>query len=108
MLAAAGVTTFEVTAIDRDGLLGGPDLALLRSLVALGRGRIIASGGVSSLDDVLAVQAAGCAARSSAAPSTRDGWTSRSWCGARGPASAPEARRPPPGLHATARSDRGQ
>lgn len=60
MLAGAGVTTFEVTAIDRDGLLGGPDLALLRSLVALGRGRIIASGGVSSLADVLAVQAAGC------------------------------------------------
>ena len=41
-----GSTTFEVTAIDRDGLLGGPDLALLRSLVALGRGRIIASGGI--------------------------------------------------------------
>jgi phosphoribosylformimino-5-aminoimidazole carboxamide ribotide isomerase len=60
MLAAAGVTTFEVTAIDRDGLLGGPDLALLRSLVALDRGRIIASGGVSSLADVLAAKAAGC------------------------------------------------
>jgi phosphoribosylformimino-5-aminoimidazole carboxamide ribotide isomerase len=28
--------------------------------VELDRGRIIASGGVSSLDDVLAVQAAGC------------------------------------------------
>ena len=61
MLAAVGVTTFEVTAIDRDGLLGGPDLALLRALVALDQGRIIASGGVSSLGDVLAVQAAGCA-----------------------------------------------
>jgi phosphoribosylformimino-5-aminoimidazole carboxamide ribotide isomerase len=61
MLAAAGVTTFEVTAIDRDGLLGGPDLLLLRSLVALGQGRIIASGGLSSIADVLAVQAAGCA-----------------------------------------------
>ena len=61
MLSASGIDTFEVTAIDRDGLLGGPDVALLRSLVRLGRGRIIASGGVSSLDDVLAVQAAGCA-----------------------------------------------
>lgn len=60
MLATAGIDTFEVTAIDRDGLMGGPDLALLRSLVDLGRGRIIASGGVSSLADVLAVQAAGC------------------------------------------------
>lgn len=60
MLAAAGIVTFEVTAIDRDGLLGGPDLVLLRSLVALGRGRIIASGGVASVEDVLAVQTAGC------------------------------------------------
>jgi len=60
MLAASGIDTFEVTAIDRDGLLGGPDIDLLRSLVLLGRGRIIASGGVSTLEDVLAVQAAGC------------------------------------------------
>ncbi len=60
MLADAGVDTFEVTAIERDGLLEGPDLELLRSLVALGRGRIIASGGVSSIADVIAVQAAGC------------------------------------------------
>ena len=60
LLADAGIDTFEVTAIERDGLLGGPDLELLRSLVHLGRGRIIASGGVSSLDDVLAAQAAGC------------------------------------------------
>ncbi len=59
-LSEAGIDTFEVTAIDRDGLLGGPDIALLRSLVVLGRGRIIASGGISSLADVLAVQAAGC------------------------------------------------
>lgn len=61
MLADAGVTTFEVTAIERDGLLEGPDLAMLRSLVALDRGRIVASGGIASVEDVLAVQAAGCA-----------------------------------------------
>jgi phosphoribosylformimino-5-aminoimidazole carboxamide ribotide isomerase len=61
MLAAAGVATFEVTAISRDGLLEGPDLPLLRSLVTLGQGRIIASGGIASVDDVIAVQAAGCA-----------------------------------------------
>ena len=59
-LSAAGIDTFEVTAIDRDGLMGGPDVPLLRSLARLGRGRIIASGGISSLEDVLAVQAAGC------------------------------------------------
>jgi len=59
-LAASGIDTFEVTAIERDGLLEGPDLPLLRALVALGRGRIIASGGVASTEDVIAVQAAGC------------------------------------------------
>ncbi len=59
-LSASGIDTFAVTAIDRDGLMGGPDVPLLRSLVRLGRGRIIASGGISSLEDVLAVQAAGC------------------------------------------------
>ena len=47
-LADQGVQTFEVTAIDRDGLLGGPDLALYERLVALDRGTIIASGGITS------------------------------------------------------------
>jgi phosphoribosylformimino-5-aminoimidazole carboxamide ribotide isomerase len=59
-LADKGVTTFEATAIDRDGLLSGPNLALLTSLVANGRGEIIASGGFSSIDDLRAVRAIGC------------------------------------------------
>ena len=58
-LADAGVNSFEVTAIDRDGLLGGPDLALLERLVRIDRGKVIASGGIRSLDDVLAVRAIG-------------------------------------------------
>jgi phosphoribosylformimino-5-aminoimidazole carboxamide ribonucleotide (ProFAR) isomerase len=60
-LADAGVTTFEVTAVDRDGTLRGPDLALYASLVGTGRGAIIASGGISTLDDLRAVRDAGCA-----------------------------------------------
>ena len=60
-LADVDVAMFEVTAIQRDGLLAGPDLALLRSLAGLGRGRIIASGGVTTIADLLAVRAAGCA-----------------------------------------------
>jgi phosphoribosylformimino-5-aminoimidazole carboxamide ribotide isomerase len=60
MLADAGIQIFEVTAIDRDGLLEGPDVALLRALARLGLGRVIASGGVSSVEDVIAAQAAGC------------------------------------------------
>lgn len=60
-LAKVGVTTFEVTAIDRDGLLGGPDLELYRDVVGLGRGSIIASGGIAAMEDLRAVRAQGCA-----------------------------------------------
>jgi phosphoribosylformimino-5-aminoimidazole carboxamide ribotide isomerase len=60
-LADAGVETFEVTAVERDGRLEGPDLALLGRLVALDRGAIIASGGIRSLDDLRASRDAGCA-----------------------------------------------
>ena len=57
----AGVTTFEVTAIERDGLLEGPDLALYERLVRLDRGAIIASAGIATLDDIQAVRDIGCA-----------------------------------------------
>ena len=60
-LADAGISTFEVTAIDRDGLLQGPDLDLLGGAVALDRGRIIASAGIASVEDIAAVQGIGCA-----------------------------------------------
>jgi len=60
VLAGVGVTTFEVTSIDRDGLLRGPDLELLTRAVNLGTGRIIASAGISSVDDIAAVRAIGC------------------------------------------------
>lgn len=60
-LADVGVETFEVTAIDRDGLLGGPDLALYARLIGLDRGAIIASGGIASVEDVVAVRNVGCA-----------------------------------------------
>jgi len=59
-LAARGARTFVVTAIERDGLMTGPNLDLLGRLVALGLGEIIASAGVSSLEDVSAVRAIGC------------------------------------------------
>jgi phosphoribosylformimino-5-aminoimidazole carboxamide ribotide isomerase len=60
-LADAGVATFEVTAIERDGLLDGPDLDLLRRAVALDRGRIVASAGIASIEDIAAVRGIGCA-----------------------------------------------
>jgi phosphoribosylformimino-5-aminoimidazole carboxamide ribotide isomerase len=54
-----GVERFAVTAIDRDGLLTGPDLTLLEELLGLGVA-IIASGGVTTLDDLRAVRRIGC------------------------------------------------
>jgi phosphoribosylformimino-5-aminoimidazole carboxamide ribotide isomerase len=61
MLADRGARTFIVTAIERDGLLGGPNLDLLGRMVGLGRGEVVASAGVASLEDITAVRALGCA-----------------------------------------------
>jgi phosphoribosylformimino-5-aminoimidazole carboxamide ribotide isomerase len=60
-LADVGIRIFEVTAIDRDGTLEGPDLALLASLVRHGSGAIIASAGIARAADITAVRALGCA-----------------------------------------------
>lgn len=60
-LSAAGVTMFIVTAIERDGRLEGPDLGLLEAMLALGGGRVIASGGITSIDDLERVRGIGCA-----------------------------------------------
>jgi phosphoribosylformimino-5-aminoimidazole carboxamide ribotide isomerase len=58
-LGRARIRLVEVTAIERDGMATGPDLALLGRLV--GRGpAVIASGGIRSVDDLRAVRALGC------------------------------------------------
>jgi phosphoribosylformimino-5-aminoimidazole carboxamide ribotide isomerase len=59
-LVDSGVRTFEVTAIQHDGLLGGPDLDLYREMVGLGAGDIIASAGIASPADLRAVREVGC------------------------------------------------
>lgn len=59
-LEQVGVTTFEVTAIERDGTLEGPDLALLERLNGRTGSHVIASAGVRSVDDLRAVRAIGC------------------------------------------------
>jgi phosphoribosylformimino-5-aminoimidazole carboxamide ribotide isomerase len=59
-LSGRGAQTFIVTAIERDGLLHGPNLDLLGRMVALDRGDIVASAGISSLADISAVRALGC------------------------------------------------
>jgi phosphoribosylformimino-5-aminoimidazole carboxamide ribotide isomerase len=59
-LSAHGARTFVVTAIERDGLMNGPNLELLGRLVDLNLGEIVASAGVGSFGDILAVRAIGC------------------------------------------------
>jgi phosphoribosylformimino-5-aminoimidazole carboxamide ribotide isomerase len=61
-LLAEGVRTFEVTAIERDGTLAGPDLELLRRVIRVADGAsVIASAGIRSIDDLQAVRDLGCA-----------------------------------------------
>ncbi len=59
-LAESGVATFVVTAIARDGLLGGPDLDLLGRVLASTHAAVIASGGIATIADLVAVRDLGC------------------------------------------------
>ena len=59
--AELGVTRLLVTSTARDGSLAGPDLPLLEELVPVGL-PLIAAGGVSSLDDLVAIRDLGCEA----------------------------------------------
>jgi phosphoribosylformimino-5-aminoimidazole carboxamide ribotide isomerase len=55
-LDAAGVVRALATGIATDGTLAGPDLDLLRGVIAQAPGlALIASGGVGTLDDIVAV-----------------------------------------------------
>ena len=55
---AIGVDEFLLTSIDRDGTLQGPDIKTLAD--AAMTARIIASGGISSIEDVIRIRSAGC------------------------------------------------
>ena len=57
-----GLTTFVFTDIHRDGKLAGPNLEALRQMTALPGAEIIASGGISSVQDVGDVAATGATA----------------------------------------------
>jgi phosphoribosyl isomerase A len=56
-LEAAGCVRYVVTDIDKDGMLRGPNLDLLRHVCARTDRPVVASGGVSSLADLRAVAA---------------------------------------------------
>lgn len=60
-LVEAGVRWFEVTAIDRDGAMAGPDLELLaRAVERAAPAAVIASGGITSVEDLVATWTLGC------------------------------------------------
>jgi phosphoribosylformimino-5-aminoimidazole carboxamide ribotide isomerase len=54
-LGARGVHRFVYSSIERDGMLGGPDLEGVTAAAAAVRGNFVYSGGVSSVDDLRAL-----------------------------------------------------
>ena len=52
-----GVKTLICTDVSRDGMLQGPNLALLTDVLAVGGVKVIASGGISSLEDLKRLKA---------------------------------------------------
>ena len=55
-----GINIFLLTSIIKDGTLSGPDIVTLNSINTDRTSKIIASGGISSLIDVLKVRSIGC------------------------------------------------
>ena len=52
-----GVRTFVFTNVDKDGLLGGPDLDEVRQVAAVVRGSLMYSGGIGRREDLEALAA---------------------------------------------------
>lgn len=57
-----GIKDFLLTSVDRDGMLNGPDITMLSSAVSVTGANIIASGGISSIEDAIKVRSIGCSA----------------------------------------------
>jgi phosphoribosyl isomerase A len=55
-LDAAGCARYVVTDVTKDGTLRGPNLDLLREVCARTDAPVVASGGISSLDDIAALR----------------------------------------------------
>lgn len=55
-LEAAGCSRYVVTDVTKDGTLKGPNLDLLREMTSRTPKPVVASGGVSSLDDIAALR----------------------------------------------------
>src|SRR6188472_1026516 len=55
-LEVAGCSRYVVTDVTKDGTLKGPNLELLREITSRTTKPVVASGGVSSLDDIIALR----------------------------------------------------
>src|SRR5690606_4494998 len=55
-LEEAGCSRYVVTDVTKDGTLRGPNLELLREVVARTPKPVVASGGISNLDDIAALR----------------------------------------------------
>jgi phosphoribosylformimino-5-aminoimidazole carboxamide ribotide isomerase len=61
LFTTIGAREFLLTSIDRDGTLDGPDVKTLSHVASsFAKTKIIASGGISSLEDIIRVRIAGC------------------------------------------------
>ena len=54
-----GFSEFLLTSVERDGTLQGPDLESLSKACSIKNTKIIASGGISNLKDILSVKKCG-------------------------------------------------
>jgi phosphoribosylformimino-5-aminoimidazole carboxamide ribotide isomerase len=62
LFMAKGVKEFLLTSVDRDGTLNGPDLDTLSYASNINGAKIIASGGISSIEDIIRVKNIDCSA----------------------------------------------
>ncbi len=59
---AMGIREFLLTSVNRDGMMNGPDITMLSSAAGFADANIIASGGISSIEDAIKVRNIGCSA----------------------------------------------
>ena len=57
---AKGIKYTICTDVERDGLLKGPAIDLYRKIISTVKVDLIASGGISSMDDIIEIKEAGC------------------------------------------------
>ena len=62
LFMAKGIKEFLLTTVERDGTLNGPDINMLSYASNIFGSKIIASGGISSIEDIIRVKNIGCSA----------------------------------------------